>query len=93
MNTNNENTYTAEEIAQITGLDAQTLRNQVKSDIAQGRNKQNWNARQAGNRVIFSKADFENWLKPIGPVLTVPAQLADVLIKLGMAKEEEDNDV
>ena len=53
----NGNTYTAEEVAGIIGCDAQTLRDQVKSDIAQGRNKQNFNAFQIGTKLLFSK----NW--------------------------------
>ena len=40
----NENTYTAEEVANLTGFDDQKLRSQVKADIAQGRNSQNFNA-------------------------------------------------
>ena len=89
MNMNNENTYTAEEVARLTGFDDQMLRNQVKSDIAQGRNSQNFNAFQVGNTLRFPKKWIDKKLG-IGPVLTVSAQLADVLIKLGMAKEAED---
>ena len=40
----NEKTYTAEEIATLVECNVQTLRDQVKSDIAQGRNSQNFNA-------------------------------------------------
>ena len=85
-------TYMAEEVARLAGCDCQSLRDQVKSDIAQGRNKQNWNARQVGNRLVFSKADVNNWLKgrPIGPELTVLETLANALIRLGMAKEALD---
>ena len=92
MNTNNENTYTAEEVARLTGFDDQKLRNQVKSDIAQGRNSQNFNAFQVGNTLRFPKRWLDRKLG-IGPVLTIPAQLADALIKLGMAKEAEDETV
>lgn len=86
---NNENTYTAEEVARLTGFDDQKLRNQVKADIAQGRNSQNFNAFQVGNTLRFPKEWIDRKLG-IGPVLTMPVQLADVLIKLGMAKEAED---
>ena len=85
----NENTYTAEEVARLTGFDDQKLRNQVKSDIAQGRNSQNFNAFQVGNTLRFPKKWIDKKLG-IGPVLTVSERLADVLIKLGMAKEAED---
>lgn len=83
-----KNTYTAEEVANMIECDAQSLRNQVKSDIAQGRNSQNFNAFQIGNTLKFPKKWLDKKLG-IGPVLTVPEQLADCLIKLGMAKEAE----
>lgn len=87
-----EEFYTAKEVADLTHCDAQTLRNQVKSDIAQGRNKQNWNARQVGNTLIFSKADVDQWLKGrgVGPVFAVPESLANLAVSLGLAKEVAD---
>lgn len=88
----NGNTYTTNEVADLVECDAQTLRAQVKSDIAQGRNSQNFNAFQVGNTLRFPKRWLDRKLG-IGPVLTVSAQLADVLIKLGMAKEEDDEAV
>ncbi len=88
----NEEIYTAEEVADRTHCDAHTLRSQVKSDIAQGRNKQNWNARQVGNKLIFSKADIDQWLKGrgVGPVFVVPESPANLGIRLGMAVEVQD---
>lgn len=88
----NETTYSVEEVAELVHCDAQTLRNQAKSDIAQGRNSQNFNALQIGSKIVFPKKWIDKKLG-IGPVLTLPEQLADVLIKLGMAKEAEDETV
>ena len=84
----NENTYTAEEVAGIIGCDAQTLRDQVKSDIAQGRNKQNFNAFQIGNKVVFPR----KWLDKkmgIGPVFELGEKIAEWLVAHGWAVSAE----
>ena len=86
----NENTYTAEEVANLTGFDDQKLRSQVKADIAQGRNSQNFNAFQVGNTLRFPKKWIDRKLG-IGPVIEVPDWFAELLIKAGMAVEEADN--
>ena len=83
----NEVTYTAEEVANILDCEAQKLRGQVKSDIAQGRNGQNFNAFLVGNTLKFPK----NWIDQklgIGPAFDLPAWLADLAIKLRLAVEE-----
>ena len=87
----NENTYTAEEVAGIIGCDAQTLRDQVKSDIAQGRNKQNFNAFQIGNKVVFPR----KWLDKkmgIGPVFELGEKIAEWLVAHGWAVNAEVQD-
>ena len=86
---NKETCYDAKDIAEKIGCDAQALREQVKADIAQGRNKQNWNAKQIGNSLVFSKKAFDKWLEGTGPVFSIPEKLAETLILLGMAKEAE----
>ena len=89
MNTNNENTYTAEEVANLTGFDDQKLRSQVKADIAQGRNSQNFNAFQVGNTLRFPKKWIDKKLG-IGPVIEVPDWFAQLMTRLGMAVEVQD---
>ena len=91
MNTNNENTYTAEEVARLTGFDDQKLRNQAKSDIAQGRNSQNFNAFQVGNTLRFPRKWIDRKLG-IGPAFDVPSWLADLCTKLGLAVEEKPDE-
>ena len=86
----NENTYTAEEVASLTGFDDQKLRSQVKADIAQGRNSQNFNAFQVGNTLRFPKKWIDKKLG-IGPVIEVPDWFAQLMTRLGMAVEEADN--
>ena len=86
----NENTYTAEEVANLTGFDDQKLRSQVKADIAQGRNSQNFNAFQVGNTLRFPKKWIDKKLG-IGPVIEVPDWFAQLMTRLGMAVEEADN--
>lgn len=85
----NENTYTAEEVAQLTGFDDQKLRSQVKSDIAQGRNSQNFNAFQVGNTLKFPKAWIDRKLG-IGPAFELGAKIAEWLIAHGWAVEVQD---
>ena len=87
----NEVTYTAEEVANILDCDAQTLRGQVKSDIAQGRNKQNWNARQVGNKVVFPKHAFDKEMG-IGPVFELGEKIAEWLVAHGWAVSAEVQD-
>ena len=87
----NGNTYTAEEVAKILECDAQTLRDQVKSDIAQGRNKQNFNAFQIGNKVVFPR----KWLDKkmgIGPVFELGEKIAEWLVAHGWAVNAEVQD-
>lgn len=84
-------TYSAEEVAQLIECDAQKLRSQVKSDIAQGRNSQNFNAFQIGSTLKFPKKWIDKKLG-IGPVFVVPDWFAELLIKAGMATEEINND-
>ena len=85
----NENTYTAEEMATLVECNVQSLRNQVKSDIAQGRNSQNFNAFQVGNTLKFPKKWIDRKLG-IGPVITVPDWFAQFMTRLGMAVEVQD---
>ena len=85
----NENTYSAEEVANLTGFDDQKLRSQVKADIAQGRNSQNFNAFQVGNTLRFPKKWIDKKLG-IGPVIEVPDWFAQLMTKLGMAVEVAD---
>lgn len=85
----NGNTYTAEEVAKILECDAQTLRDQVRSDIAQGRNGQNFNAFQVGNALKFPKKWFDKKMG-IGPVIEVPDWFAQLMTRLGMAVEVQD---
>ena len=85
----NENTYSAEEVANLTGFDDQKLRSQVKADIAQGRNSQNFNAFQIGSKIVFPKKWLDKKLG-IGPVITVPDWFAQLMTRLGMAVEVQD---
>ena len=84
--------YTASELANILRMDAQTLREQAKSDIAQGPtgpNDTNFCASKAGNKVIFSKPFIDKKFG-IGPSFKIYADLANALIRLGMAVEAEE---
>ena len=85
----NEKTYTAEEIATLVECNVQTLRDQVKSDIAQGRNSQNFNAFQVGNTLKFPKAWIDKKLG-IGPAFELGAKIAEWLIAHGWAVEVQD---
>lgn len=85
----NENTYTAEEMAALVECNVQSLRNQVKSDIAQGRNSQNFNAFQVGNTLKFPKAWIDRKLG-IGPAFELGAKIAEWLIAHGWAVEVQD---
>lgn len=85
----NENTYTAEEMATLVECNVQSLRNQVKSDIAQGRNSQNFNAFQVGNTLKFPKAWIDKKLG-IGPAFELGAKIAEWLIAHGWAVEVQD---
>ena len=87
----NGNTYTAEEVAGIIGCDAQTLRDQVKSDIAQGRNGQNFNAFQVGNALKFPKKWFDKKMG-IGPVFELGEKIAEWLVAHGWAVNAEVQD-
>ena len=94
----NKNSYTAEEVAGMFDGDAQTLRDQVRSDIANGTNKDDWNARMSGKRIIFSKADIDEFFretlkkKPVGPVIKFTPKGAEWLIKNGFAVEVQDGE-
>ena len=84
--------YTASELAKILGMDAQTLREQAKSDIAQGStgpNDTNFCASKAGNKVIFSKPFIDKKFG-IGPAFKIDSALANALIRRGLAVEEEE---
>lgn len=87
---NKELFYDTKEIAEITGCDPQTIRETVNEDIASGENRDNWNARRVGNKLLFSKAEFNEWMhgKAVGPAVDVTDVIADLLIRLGMAVEE-----
>lgn len=85
----NENTYTSQEVAELVDCNLQTLREQVKSDIAQGRNSQNFNAFQVGNTLRFPKKWIDKKLG-IGPVIEVPDWFAQLMTRLGMAVEVQD---
>lgn len=85
----NEKTYTAEEMATLVECNVQSLRNQVKSDIAQGRNSQNFNAFQVGNTLKFPKAWIDRKLG-IGPAFELGAKIAEWLIAHGWAVEVQD---
>lgn len=85
----NETTYSVEEVAELVHCDAQTLRNQAKSDIAQGRNSQNFNAFQIGSKVVFPKRWLDKKLG-IGPVIEVPDWFAQLMTRIGMAVEVQD---
>ena len=87
----NEVTYTAEEVANILDCDTQTLRGQVKSDIAQGRNGQNFNAFQVGTKLLFPKKWFDRKLG-IGPAFELGEKIAEWLIAHGWAVEVPDAD-
>lgn len=84
-----EKIYSAEEVADLVHCDVQTLRNQAKSDIAQGRNSQNFNAFQIGSKVVFPKKWIDKKMG-IGPVITVPDWFAQFMTRLGMAVEVQD---
>ena len=84
-----EKIYSAEEVADLVHCDVQTLRNQAKSDIAQGRNSQNFNAFQVGNTLRFPKKWIDKKLG-IGPVIEVPDWFAQLMTRLGMAVEVQD---
>lgn len=84
-----EKIYTAEEVADLVHCDVQTLRNQAKSDIAQGRNSQNFNAFQIGSKVVFPKKWIDKKMG-IGPVIEVPDWFAQLMTRLGMAVEVQD---
>lgn len=84
--------YTASELAKILGMDAQTLREQAKSDIAQGStgpNDTNFCASKIGSKIIFSKRFIDKKFG-IGPAFKVDAAVAKALIRLGLAVEEEE---
>lgn len=85
----NEKTYTAEEMATLVECNVQSLRNQVKSDIAQGRNSQNFNAFQVGNTLKFPKAWIDRKLG-IGPAFELGEKIAEWLIAHGWAVEVQD---
>lgn len=85
----NENTYTSQEVAELVDCNLQTLREQVKADIAQGRNSQNFNAFQVGNTLRFPKKWIDKKLG-IGPVIEVPDWFAALMTRLGMAVEVQD---
>lgn len=85
----NENTYTAEEMATLVECNVQSLRNQVKADIAQGRNSQNFNAFQVGNTLKFPKKWIDKKLG-IGPAFELGAKIAEWLIAHGWAVEVQD---
>ena len=85
----NETTYSVEEVADLIHCDVQTLRNQAKSDIAQGRNSQNFNAFQVGNTLRFPKKWIDKKLG-IGPVIEVPDWFAQLMTRFGMAVEVQD---
>lgn len=85
----NGNMYTAEEMATLVECNVQSLRNQVKSDIAQGRNSQNFNAFQVGNTLKFPKAWIDRKLG-IGPAFELGAKIAEWLIAHGWAVEVQD---
>lgn len=87
----NETTYSVEEVADLIHCDVQTLRNQAKSDIAQGRNSQNFNAFQVGNTLRFPRKWIDRKLG-IGPAFDVPSWLADLCTKLGLAVEEKPDE-
>ena len=87
----NGNTYTAEEVANILDCDAQTLRGQVKSDIAQGRNGQNFNAFQVGTKLLFPTKWFDKKMG-IGPVFELGEKIAEWLIAHGWAVNAEVQD-
>lgn len=84
-----EKIYSAEEVADLVHCDVQTLRNQAKSDIAQGRNSQNFNAFQIGSKVVFPKKWIDKKMG-IGPVIEVPDWFAQLMTRLGMAVEVQD---
>lgn len=90
----NEEYYTADEIAEILHYDAQTLRNQVKSDIAKGPtgpNGTNFNAFQVGNALRFPK----KWIdrkRGIGPVFELAEKIAEWLVAHGWAVNAEVQD-
>ena len=84
-----EKIYSAEEVADLVHCDVQTLRSQVKADIAQGRNSQNFNAFQVGNTLRFPKKWIDKKLG-IGPVIEVPDWFAALMTRLGMAVEVQD---
>ena len=85
----NENTYTSQEVAELVDCNLQTLREQVKADIAQGRNSQNFNAFQVDNTLRFPKKWIDKKLG-IGPVIEVPDWFAQLMTRLGMAVEVQD---
>ena len=81
-----EKVYTVSEVADMLECHEQTLRDQVNSDIAQGRNGQNFNAFKVGNKLLFPKKWFDKKLG-VGPVVTVPDWFAALIARLGMAVE------
>ena len=84
-----EKIYSAEEVADLVHCDVQTLRNQAKSDIAQGRNSQNFNAFQIGSKVVFPKKWIDKKLG-VGPAFELGEKIAEWLIAHGWAVEVED---
>ncbi len=82
--------YTAEEVAKKTGFDAQRLRSQIKADIAQGRNTQNFNGFQVGNTVKIPKKWFDRKLG-VGPAFELGEKIAEWLIAHGWAVEARDD--
>lgn len=84
--------YTASELANILSMDAQTLREQAKYDIAQGPtgpNGTNLCASKIGSKVIFSKPFIDKKFG-IGPAFKIDSALANALIRLGMAVEAKE---
>lgn len=85
-------TYSVYEVAKLCGSDPQTLRNQIRSDIEDGSNEGQWNARRCGNRLIFPKAAVDAWLRGtgVGPIFVIPEHYANRLIMAGLAVEAKE---
>lgn len=84
-----EKVYTVSEVADMLECHEQTLRDQVNSDIAQGRNGQNFNAFKVGNKLLFPKKWFDRKMG-VGPAFELGEKIAEWLIAHGWAAEVED---
>ena len=88
---NKELFYTVSEVAELTGKDAQTIRNQIRQDFKDGCNDQNYNAIMGGSNILIPKKWFDKKIG-IGPVFELGEKIAEWLVAHGWAVNAEVQD-